>query len=386
MEPKSTFDRRKFIKGLSFTLGALVLPLSALSFENLKEVVNEPQYAPPIPIKKDGKLGVAIVGLGSYSTHQIAPALEQTKNAYLAAIVTGTPSKAKAWQKKYNIAEKNIYNYENFDAIASNKDVDIVYIILPNSMHAEYTIRAAKAKKHVICEKPMATNVEDAKRMLDACKENNVQLAIGYRLHYEPFHQRVMELGQKQIYGKVKSVKASNSSDKTKDSVDIWRLDKERAGGGSLMDMGIYAVQGVCYTVGKTPTAITATFGKITNPTVFHDVEESISWQMHFDDGMVAECSTSYSERKDELSAIAEKGWWKLGPAYGYDGKKGETSEGKMDFPEVYEQVNQIDSQAESFRKGIPSITPGEMGYRDMKILMAIYESARGGGKKILIT
>ena len=386
METTPFFDRRKFIKELSLTLGATAIPNSMLAFEatNANELPT-PAALPLRPVEKDGKLGVALVGLGSYSTHQLAPALEQCKNAYLAGVVTGTPSKAKAWQKRYNLPAANVYSYDNFDSIANNKDIDIVYIVLPHSMHAEYTIRAAKAKKHVICEKPMATSVADAQKMLAACTENGVQLAIGYRLHYEPYHQRVMELGQKQKYGKVKSIKTSNGSDRTKGSVDAWRLDKELSGGGALMDMGVYCLQGACYTLGKTPVAVTAKFGEKTHPTVFHDVEQSLTWQMYFDDGVVAECYTTYDKNTDELSAEAEKGWWKLSPSFGYDGKKGESSEGKISFPEVYEQVVQIDAQVESFRKGVKPVTSGEMGIRDMKIIAAIYESARGDGKKVQV-
>lgn len=196
---------------------------------------------------QDQKMGIALVGLGQYSSNQLAPALQEAEHCYLAGIVTGTPAKADAWKAKYEIPEKNIYNYENFDQIADNEDIDIVYVVLPISMHAEYTIRAAKAKKHVICEKPMAMNAVEAQKMVDACRENGVQLAIGYRLHFEPFNKRVMELGQQQVYGKVKSIQVDNSSDMTDGNPDVWRLRKDLAGGGPLMDLGIYCVQGACY-------------------------------------------------------------------------------------------------------------------------------------------
>ena len=111
--------------------------------------------------KPKNKLGVALVGLGSYSSSELAPALLETKNCYLAGIVTGTPAKEKMWSEKYNIPQKNIYNYQNFDNVASNPDIDIVYVVLPVSMHKEYTIRAAKAGKHVISEKPMAISSAD---------------------------------------------------------------------------------------------------------------------------------------------------------------------------------------------------------------------------------
>src|SRR5690606_20006431 len=140
--------------------------------------------------------------------------------------------------------------------------------------------RAARAKKHVICEKPMAMNAIEAQEMVDVCKQNGVQLAIGYRLHFEPFNKRVMELGQQQIYGKVTSIEAHNTSNMTNGNLDVWRLRKNLAGGGPLMDLGVYCVQGVCYTLGKTPIAVTAKYGEVKHPTYFYDVEESISWEM----------------------------------------------------------------------------------------------------------
>ncbi|WP_299701540.1 Gfo/Idh/MocA family oxidoreductase [uncultured Pontibacter sp.] len=380
-------DRRKFLKGVTFTVGGTLLgmPLLSHSAGQYGGGLTFEEESPQTGARQRKKMGIALVGLGQYSTNQLAPALQETEHCYLAGIVTGTPSKAEAWKKKYNIPDKNIYSYDTFDQIANNKDIDIVYVVLPSALHAEYTIRAAKARKHVICEKPMATSVADAQRMVDACRENNVQLAIGYRLHFEPFHQRVMELGQKQVYGKVKQIEARNSSDMTNGNLDVWRLNKELAGGGSLMDLGIYCVQGAIYTMGKSPVAVTATYGEVTKPTYFHSVEQSVRWQMEFENGVMAECHTSYAEDENLLSAKAEKGWWRLSPAYAYDGKKGETSEGKMDLPNIYEQVRQMDSQAQSFRNNQPSVVPGEMGLRDIKVLMAIYESADAGGKRVAI-
>lgn len=299
-------------------MGATLFSSPIYSF--MTEVTGNPER---IKNKKD-TLGIALVGLGQYSTNQLAPALVETENCYLAGIVTGTPTKAEAWKEKYNIPDKNIYNYENFDEIANNDDIDIVYVVLPISMHAEFTIRAAKAKKHVICEKPMALNAEEAQSMVDACAENGVLLAIGYRLHFEPFNQRVMELGQNEIFGKVQSIEAIDNSNMTRGSLDVWRLDKELAGGGPLMDLGIYCVQGAVYTMGRNPIAVTARFGEVTEPEYFHQVEQSITWEMEFEGGVVAKCESSYADKegKNLLAGKAENGWWKLEPAYNYNGKK----------------------------------------------------------------
>lgn len=144
--------------------------------------------------KNANKLGIALVGLGSYSAAELAPALQETQHCYLAGIVTGTPSKTDDWKKKYNIPDKNIYTYQSFDSIKDNPDIHIIYVVLPNSMHADYVVRAAKAGKHVICEKPMAVKVADCDRMIQACKDAGVMLSIGYRLHFEPYNKEMMRL------------------------------------------------------------------------------------------------------------------------------------------------------------------------------------------------
>ena len=370
MENQLPFSRRDFIRNSSLAIAATVITpgLSAL-------------MADDVPMQKT--LGLALVGLGQYSSQKLAPALEQTKNVRLTGIVTGTPSKAKAWKKKYGIPDKNVYDYANFDDIAHNKDIDIVYVVLPNSMHKEFVIRAAKAGKHVICEKPMATSVADAQEMIKACKDNNVQLAMGYRLHFEPFNKAVMEFGQTEKFGKVKSIKAIDNQKMAGKGVDVWRLRRNLSGGGPLMDLGVYCVQGACYTMGKNPIAVTAQYGAVTDPTTFYDVEESIRFQLEFEGGVVADCQSSYSDEGNELSGTAQNGWWKIAPAYAYDGKKGETHSGPMQITETFEQVDQMDGIARSILDKKPNIVPGEMGLRDVIILMAIYESADNGGKRV---
>jgi len=371
-------NRREFMKGFSLILGTTALGVPLLSLSSChKGSAEKAQIQAEQSGRQSKKLGIALVGLGYYSSNQLAPALQETENCYLAGIVTGTPSKAEEWKSKYNIPDKNIYNYENFDQIKDNPDIDIIYIVLPNALHAEYTIRAANAKKDVICEKPMATSVEDCQRMIDACRQNNVKLSIGYRLHFEPHNLWVMELGQKQVFGKIKQIKTENGF--VANNPNIWRLDKKLAGGGPLMDMGIYCVQGACYTMGQTPEAVTAKFGEITRPELFDEVEQSISWQMLFPDGTIADCNTSYNQNVGYLYGEAANGWWRLEPAYGYGGIKGETSKGAMNLPNINQQALQMDAFADCVLQNKESSVPGEMGLRDVRILMAIYEAARTG-------
>jgi predicted dehydrogenase len=326
-------------------------------------------------MNEQNKLGIALVGLGAYSTGQLGPALKETEHCYLAGIVTGSEEKAGKWKKEYNISYTNVYNYSNFDTICDNSDIEIIYIVLPNSMHEEYVIRAAKAGKHIICEKPMAITVEQCDRMIDACRKAGVMLSIGYRLHFEPYNMEMMRLGAGEVFGEIKKMKADNGMAEIKG----WRLDKALAGGGPLMDVGIYCVQGCRYTLDREPIAVTAQEGPKTNPEKFKTVEESLTWQMEFPNGVIAECKTSYAEDMNLLRAEAANGWFELSPAYEYKGIKGRTSKGEMKFPEINQQAAQMDDFALAIKEGRPSPVPGEMGRQDVQILQAIYKAMEMG-------
>lgn len=324
------------------------------------------------------KLGIALVGLGTYSSEELAPALKQTEHCYLAGIVTGDKKKAEDWKGKYKIPGENVYSYDNFDAIKDNRDIDIVYVVLPNAQHAGYTIRAAQAGKHVICEKPMAVTVKECADMISACREAGVLLSIGYRLHFEPYNEAMMELHKNSAIGSIKRVTAGHGMDI---QPGVWRLNRALAGGGPLMDVGIYCVQAAIYTVGEEPIAVTAREGEKTDGSRFAEVEQSITWTMEFPGGAVAECESSYAKASNYLRAEGDKGWMQLEPAFKYKGIRGKTNKGELNLLQVNQQARQMDDFAQCVKKGQPSKVPGEMGLRDVRILMAIYEAARTGQK-----
>jgi predicted dehydrogenase len=322
------------------------------------------------------KLGIALVGLGLYSEGELAPALQETQYCTLSGIVTGTPEKAEKWKQKYNILPANVYNYENFDQIANNPAIDIVYVVLPNLLHADFVVRAAKAGKHVICEKPMATTTADAERMIAACKAAGRQLSVGYRLHFDPYNREMMRLGQEQVFGSVKQLVAEHGQKQENDTP--WRLQK---GAGPLRDVGIYALQGAIYTKGQIPVSVTAKFHPVTDREKFSEVEEGLDFQLQFADGSVANCKTSYNDKFNKLRAEATKGWFQLDPAFAYRGLKGETSEGKMDIEKVNQQARQMDAFAQCLLNDTPTTVPGELGLRDVQLIEAIFEAARTGKK-----
>lgn len=319
------------------------------------------------------KLGIALVGLGNYSTMQLAPALQETKLCKLAGIVTGSPDKAKIWSQKYAIHQKNIYNYENFDKIKDNPDIDIVYVVLPNAMHAEYTIRAAQAGKHVICEKPMALSVQEGQTMIDACKKANRLLSVGYRLYFEPHHLEVRRLGVEKVYGKVKMIEASLGFSMA--NPNSWRLDKKLGGGGAIVDLGLYAIQGARRVTGEEPIRIQAQAFTI-DKTIFKGIPETVFWQMEFPGGTLSNSSTTYTSYVDRLYATAEQGWFGLSPSFNAIGTKGLTSKGELTFKtNTYQQTAQMDDFADCIINKRPSIASGEEALRDIRVLEAIFQS-----------
>lgn len=373
MADRKNIPRRKFIEQIG--MAGLSIPLIAAG-----KSCSSSQSAKTSNMNKD-KLGIALVGLGNYATNQLAPALLQTQHCYLAGIVTGTPSKIPGWKEKYNIPDKNIYSYDNYDRIKENPDIDIIYVVLPNSMHAEYTIRGFGAGKHVICEKPMAIRVEDCDRMIAASEKAGKKLSIGYRLHFEPYNGEMVRCGTQKIYGEIKKLSGGFGF---RAGPSQWRLTQKYAGGGPLMDVGIYVIQAFCYTTGMEPIAVTAQEGQKTDFERFRDVEQSLSWQMEFPNGLIAEGRTSYNDGMNFLRAEAEKGVFELTSAYNYTGQRGATPAGTMNYPYINQQARQMDGIAQSIKNNSASIVPGEMGRRDVKYLQAIYEAMRTG-KKILI-
>ncbi|HEX7261223.1 MAG TPA: Gfo/Idh/MocA family oxidoreductase, partial [Luteolibacter sp.] len=311
---------------------------------------------------EDKRLGIALLGLGDYATSRLGPALKQTRNARLTGIVTGTPEKIPVWQKEYGIADGNVYNYQNFDTIADNKEIDIVYVVTPTALHPEFAIRASAAGKHVICEKPMAPGVADCNRMIEAAKKVGKTLQIGYRLHWDPYHRHLMEAVAGKKFGDWKSITAFNAGIMTSfTGLNAWRIDKELGVAGALYDLGVYCVQAALYTARENPVSVEAR--QVTDrPDIFKEVAETYEWFLEFADGRKAEGMASYGRKANHIRAKLGTGVIEIEPAYGYDGQKGKTPDGKMEFPAVNQQVLQIDGQVDAILTNVPSRVPGEMG------------------------
>jgi predicted dehydrogenase len=334
---------------------------------------------PEIPGKK---LGWALVGLGSLSINQLMPAFPKCTHSKLTAFVSGRPDKAKHLAQIHGVDPRHIYNYDTFDSIASDPAIDVVYIVLPNSMHAEYTIRALKAGKHVLCEKPMANTVADCEQMIAAAKAANRKLAVAYRVRYEPFNQLMIKMAHDNSeMGPTRIILADagfNIGDPNQ-----WRLKKAMAGGGSMMDIGIYALNAARYLTGEEPVAINAMMHSTPNDPRFAEVEENITFQLRFPSGILANCTSSYGVNLGRFRVFKPRGSFELDPASSYSGLRMRIFRGGSIEERILPQRDhfalQMDHISNVIMNGGEILTPGEEGLKDMKAIAAIYEAAKSG-------
>jgi len=325
------------------------------------------------------KTGYAVIGLGRIAGH-FMPGARSTTNSQITALVSGHRDKAEHIAAEYGIPASSIYNYENFDQISHNPAVDAVYVALPNSMHAEYTIRAAKAGKHVLCEKPMSTNVAQAESMIAACKASNVKLMIAYRCHYEPTNLHAVGLIRQGALGQVQTIESSFGFNI---SPGEWRLSRKLAGGGPLFDVGIYSLNACRYLTGEEPELISACASTIDRDGRFKEVEENVAWTMRFPSGIVASCSTTYGAPMEGYFRVhGSKGWLEVDQAFVYEGLRLRANfAGKdLDEPNPARDPSHFQAEAEHFshcvQNGLEPQSPGEEGLRDMRYITEIYRSA----------
>jgi predicted dehydrogenase len=324
------------------------------------------------------KLGVALCGLGSLSEKQIAPALLKTRFCRLAGIVTGTPRKAAEWQKKYNLPASSVYTYDNMHQMATNKDIDIVYVVTPNSLHLPHSQAAAAAGKHVFCEKPLEINTERAQQIVDACRKAGVQLGVGYRLQFEPNNLECVRLAREKVLGDVRVIDANFGF--AIGDPNQWRLKRDLAGGGALLDVGIYCLQTTRMLTGEDPVWISAAETK-TDPVKFKEVDETISWTMKFPSGVITNCVSTYAANGlAGFRAATTRGWFGLDPAYFYNGNRGRRSDGpEINIPVADQFATELDDFADCIIHKRQTKVSGEMGVADVKYLMAVYESIKKG-------
>jgi glucose-fructose oxidoreductase len=326
-------------------------------------------------------LGLALVGLGGYSTNQLAPALQQTKLCRLAGVVTGQREKGEAWATKYGFPAKNIFDYQTMARLADAPDIEIVYVVTPNGLHAEHAIAAARAGKHVIVEKPMANTVAECDAIINACKQARRKLSVGYRLHYHPVYVEMARLARDKDFGEFMKLTGRNGF-VTK--AKTWRQTAKLGGGGPIMDLGVYVIQAACVMAAATPVAVTAVKLPITRPDVFNEVEETMEFTLEFPNGAKCTARTSYNEYYRDFRADGDKGWFSMDRAYSYDDLRPTTSRGPITYTPMNQQAAHMDAFADDVLNHRESIVPGEMGRRDLKIIEAAYRAMRSGKREVV--
>ena len=320
------------------------------------------------------------MGLGSLSIHQILPAFAKCEESKVVALVSGHPDKAHKLALRYGVDTKNIYNYENYDSISNNSEVDVIYIVLPNGMHAEYTVRGLQAGKHVLTEKPMANTPAECQAMIAAARKADRKLMVAYRCRYEPYNREAIRIAQSKELGPIQMILADAGF--PIDDRKQWRLDKKLAGGGSLMDIGIYALNASRYLTGEEPKEVNAMIYSTPGDPRFKEVEEHVTFQLRFPSGILANCSSSYGYfHQSHYRVMGTDARLCLDPATWYSGLRMWIERGSVieqrDLPEIDHFAAEMDHMSECVMENKEPLTPGEEGLRDLTIMQAIYEAAR---------
>ena len=323
------------------------------------------------------KIGVALLGLGGYSTYQLAPALQQTEHCYLAGIVTGSPEKIPRWQRQYDIPDANVYSYDTMDQIANNDSIDVIYVVTPTGTHARFTIDAADTGKHVWCEKPMAMTEQECKSMINACDKNKVKLTIGYRVLHEPNTQTVNGYAKTKPFGNICLVESEAGYSGGGGSG--WRFEKNM-GGGALYDMGVYTVNGIRNALAMEPIEVTIAKQYTNRPRLFREVDETTDYELLFPNGIKAIGQTSVGKSYNRLKVTCETGHYQVRPMQTYSGVTGSRSDGlKLNQYLPNQQAKQMDDDALALLENRDFMISPTEGLKDIRIIEAIIESASSG-------
>ena len=391
--PQSQPQRRHFLRymGSIAALSAPAMQAAAgekdkVAFPPIYSKTEKPEQPEPPFDPWDKRVGMAIVGLGRIAVEEMLPAFAQSRHAKPVALVSGDRAKALKIAHQYNIPESAVLDYRDVDKLAHMPEVQGVYIALPNGMHAEYTVRAARAGKHVLCEKPMANSVAECEQMIEACRKAGRKLMIAYRSQYEPMDRALVKMVRDRKLGALKEFSSVNSQNMG--DPQHWRLKRALAGGGALPDVGLYCINAARFLSGEEPTEVIGNTWSTPGDPRFREVEESCQFILRFPSGFMASCSTSYGAHKSQFFRLnGEQAWAEMDPAYAYHGLKLKVSrvaDGKEEASDIQiEEKNQFAAELDHFAQCVQQDkdvhTPGEEGLQDQRIMEAIYESARKG-------
>ena len=385
-------SRRSFLAATAGSVASAGLAASGARAqpENLPNIPGQavgrpfPEARLEMPLPPERRLGWCVVGLGAFALNQVIPAVTRSQTCRLTALVSGNADKADRVATSYGVPDARIYDYRSFDRIADDDTIDVVYIVLPNGLHADYTIRALQAGKHVMCEKPMANTVEQCRAMIDAADQAGRKLMIAYRAHFEPHNQRALQMKKDGAFGDVRLVLGDTMRplDLSRPR-DQWRVLRNLAGGGSMMDIGIYALNGALYFLEETPVALAASISNPPDDIRFRQVEDMVTVQLRFGSGALANLSSSYTMSENRIQILGTAGTGLLDPATSYSGNDlYETGAGvgtrlvPVGAPAARQFTGEIDHLSRAVIEDFKPDTPGEMGLRDVALIQAIYTAA----------
>ena len=339
---------------------------------------------PPNSDGPDRRVGFAIVGLGRLALQNIIPAIGQSKHARVTALVSGDPEKMRVVAAQLGIGPEHCYGYDAIERLRDDATVQAVYVVTPNALHRDHVVRAARAGKHVLCEKPMATSPAEAREMVAACRDAGRLLMIAYRCQYEVYNREVIRRVRAGELGQVRAIVAVNTQ--AQGDPSQWRQRKALAGGGALPDIGLYCLNSSRAVLGEEPVEVTAQISTAEGDPRFREVESDVAFTLRFPSGALAHCYTSYAahERRD-LQVLGTKATADLANAFAYEGQRltlnrleGDAVANAEISKAHHDQFAlEIDHFAECVRSGAKPRTPGEEGVQDQVIMAAIYESAR---------
>ena len=391
---RPALSRRGFLRASAGTAAGVISASAARAQpQDLPDIPDEavgrpfPEAEFEIPLPPEERLGWAVVGLGAFALNHVIPAITRSQRCRLAALVSGNPDKAARVREAYGVPEARVYDYEGFDRLGEDEAVDVVYVVLPNGLHAAYTIRALEAGLHVMCEKPMANTVEECRAMIAAAERADRRLMIAYRAHFEPHNTRALAMRREGAFGDVKLVLGDTmrALDLSRPR-DEWRVLRELAGGGSMMDIGIYALNGALMFLEETPTALVASIRNPEGDVRFREVEDMLVAQLRFPSGALANLSTSYTMSENRIQILGTGGTGLLNPATSYHGNELRETGAEVGTrivpvgqPAARQFTGEIDHLSRAVTEGFEPATSGAMGLRDVALIQAMYASAERG-------
>jgi predicted dehydrogenase len=334
---------------------------------------------------RDKRVGYAVVGLGSISQVAVLPAFAHSKKAKLVAVVSGDKNKAGKIAKQFKAG--HAFTYDQFAQCLSNPAVEAVYVATPPGEHEKYAVAAAKAGKHVLCEKPLAATVKQARNMVETCRRNKVQFMTAYRKYFEPSSVTFKNMISKGELGRIDIIHTLFSELRPfGDQSPSWLFSRKLCGGGPLTDLGVHCVNTCRWLVSEDPIAASGAVSWVRDRRRYKEVEEGIAFRLDFRSGLILQGTAAYSAAFSSFVHVhGEKGWAELAPAFAFEEER--RLSGKIagqwfakTFKPIDEFALELDYFAECIREGHKPEPDGEQGLRDIIIIDAIYQAAKKGG------